>query len=169
MNHRLLPAMLALLLGLPAAAQDAAPPLNAAELGRCARQVQTLRQESLSLRQRTAALDSQRRDINLRGDSLREASSRLADDDLKGGLALHDRRIKLSGEAEHFNADIEALRNDIEAINAVRADYDRHCSQRRYSRRDLDALPAEEQAAMRAGLADVQVPYLADDAALVAP
>ncbi|MEQ1438593.1 hypothetical protein AAG565_04450 [Fontimonas sp. SYSU GA230001] len=153
---------LALIIGLgPAAAQDGSgEPLSAAELARCAQQVQQLRAESARILADSARLDAQRGRIDERRRRIEADAATPDRGDLAQRLALSDRRQQLSAEATAFNARIEQLRGEIASINAVKLDYERGCAQRPYRRRDLERLPQAAQEAMRAGLDDVRVPYI---------
>lgn len=136
-----------------------AEPLSAAELARCAGQVQQLRGESARILAENARLDTQRAGIEARRREIHEAASTQARGDLAAGLALSERRQNLNAEAIAFNGQIAQIRSDIAAVNQVKAAYESGCAQRPYRRRDLEQLPQAAQDAMRAGLADVEVPY----------
>lgn len=142
-----------------AQAGDAAP-LSADELARCASQVQQLRTESARLLADNARLDAQRAGIDERRRQIEAEAAAQDRDDLSRGMALSDRRQNLNAEATAFNARIERIRSDIAAVNGVKLDYEQTCAQRPYRRRDLGQLPQAAQDAMRAGLDDVQVPYI---------
>ena len=146
---------------LAAGAAHAEPaPLSSAELARCASDALQLRKESVRLNQLNASLDQRREAINRRSAALDAESAQLDRSDLDAGLELNARQQKHNTEANTFNGEIARIRDDIAAINGVKDRYDRNCSQRPYRRNDLAALPADAQAAMRAGLSDVEVPYL---------
>lgn len=139
------------------------PPLSANELARCASQVQTLRGESARIDQLSKQHDQTRARIAQRNAAFQLENQALATDDLKGGLELRQRVQQHNAETSAFNAEIDKIREEITALNALRDDYDRHCARRSYRRADLDHLPEPARNAMRAGLAGVQVPYLDPD------
>lgn len=141
-----------------AGAEDAAP-LSAAELARCASQVQQLRGESVRILAENARLDTQRAGIEARRREIKDDAITRPRGDLAAGLELSERRQNLNAEATAFNGRIARIRSDIAAINEVKAAYESGCAQRPYRRRDLEQLPQAAQDAMRAGLADVEVPY----------
>lgn len=145
-----------------AQAQNA--PLTREALAGCAAQVLQLRQDSALQTGRAAQLDAQRIALNQRSDALAAEDVRLQPDNLKAGLDLHQRRLQNQQQATALNAQVAQLRVDIDGLNRLRRDYDQRCSQRPYRRADLDALPEAARSAMRAGLGDVQVPYLSPDA-----
>lgn len=150
---------------LCAAAWSAAPaaddqPLSAAELARCANQVQQLRGESARILSENSRLDTQRAGIEARRREIRSDAMTRSRGDLAAGLALSERRQSLNAEATAFNGQIAQIRSDIAAVNDVKAAYESGCAQRPYRRRDLEQLPQAAQDAMRAGLGDVEVPYV---------
>lgn len=146
---------MALLIGAgPAVGADA---LSADELATCAGHVQRLREESPRLLQAGAHLDAERNALMRRRDGLYASAG---GDDLREGLERRQAREQLDTEMRAFNRRVEATRAEIAALNASWRDYDRLCSQRPYRRSDLERLPPAAQAAMRAGLQDVRVPYL---------
>lgn len=135
-------------------------PLSVDALAQCATQVQHLRAESVRLKRRNSELDVQRSDINQRSAALQAERARLDPDDLEKGLDYRQRLQEQQAGTLAFNARIEQIRVDIDAINARKLGYDRDCAKRSYRRADLDALPAASREAMRAGLAGVEIPYL---------
>lgn len=143
-----------------AAVHAEAAPLSVAELARCAGDALHLRDESARLNQLNAKLDQRREALNRRSAALEAESAQLDRSNLDAGLELNARQKQHNAEAESFNGEIARIRQDISAINGVKDNYDRNCSQRPYRRNDLATLPPAAQAAMRAGLADVAVPYL---------
>lgn len=122
--------------------------LSAEALARCASQVHTLRLEAQRLNQMAQRNDMQR-------DALDEQRTAISDD-----AAARDR---YNAEAAAFNDVMARFRQDLRAINDLKAHYDKHCAQRSYRRAELEALPEAHQRAMRQGLADVRVPSAGDD------
>ncbi|MFA5940197.1 MAG: hypothetical protein WC809_12640 [Sinimarinibacterium sp.] len=145
---------------LSAAQAGDAVPLSADELARCASQVQQLRTESARLLGDNARLDVQRASIFDRRRQIDAEAAAQSRDDLAKGMGLSERRQGLNAEVTSFNARIDQIRRDIAAINQTKLDYEQSCAQRPYRRRDLEQLPQAAQDAMRAGLADVEVPYI---------
>jgi len=141
-------------------AQAEAPPLRLEELRRCASQVQQLRSGSAVLTAQSQRIELERNQINQRTAALSAEDVRLQPDNLKAGLDLHERRQRNQAEAQALNARLDQLRRQIDELNLLKADYDRGCSNRPYRRADLDTLPEPARAAMRSGMADVQVPYI---------
>lgn len=141
-----------------AAAQE--PALSREELSRCATQMQTLRAESTRLNTYNAQLDEQRIVINRRRAALDSERAGLDADDLAAGLEFRQRNKQHHEQALAFNAEIEQIKRDINAVNQLKNDYDGGCAQRSYRRSDLDSLPEAARHAMRTGLDGVQVPYL---------
>jgi hypothetical protein len=139
------------------------PPLSATELARCASQVQTLRSESARIDQLSKQHDQTRARIQQRNAAFQQENQALAPDDLKGGLELRQRVQQHNAETTVFNTEIDKIRGEITALNALRDDYDRNCASRSYRRADLDRLPEPARNAMRAGLSGVLVPYLDPD------
>lgn len=135
-------------------------PLSVDALAQCATQVQHLRAESVRLKRRNSELDVQRSDINQRSAALQAERARLDPDDLEKGLDYRRRLQQHLADTRAFNAQVEQIRRDIDAVNTLKQDYDRDCAKRSYHRADLDALPAAAREAMRAGLAGVEIPYL---------
>jgi uncharacterized protein YaiL (DUF2058 family) len=135
-------------------------PLTLPELQRCSSQVQQLRSDSSKLTQQSTQLTAERDVINQRTAALTAEDAKTAQTDLKNGLALHQRRMDNQAQAAALNARIAPLRRDIDSLNVLKADYDRNCSGRPYRRADLDTLPEGQRSAMRAGMNDVQVPYI---------
>lgn len=153
--------LLALTLPLVTAAAAQAPtPMTIEELRGCAQQIQHLRTESPRLLTRNAAQDERLTRILDERRSLEQRRSALGRDDLEAGLAIRARQAELNTEARALNAEVQQLRDDITAIGAVRDDYDRACSGRPMRRSDVEQLSAADQAALRSGLRDVQVPFL---------
>jgi hypothetical protein len=143
----------------PLAQADAAP-LKPDELRRCASQVQQLRADSPRLSEQSLEIDRERQQINQQTAALKAEDERLKPDDLKAGLDLHQRRQRNQAQAAALNARLGRLRREIQALNLLKTDYDRNCSNRPYRRADLDTLPENARNAMRAGMSDVQVPYI---------
>jgi Skp family chaperone for outer membrane proteins len=143
------------------AAQAEAEPLAAPALARCATQVQTLREESARLNARNEEIDARRSSINARKAALDAERPTLPPDDLAKGLDFRQRAKAQQADAVQLNADLEQLKREVAVLNRLKDDYDANCAQRSYRRKDLDALPPAAQAAMRAGMNDVQVPYVA--------
>lgn len=135
-------------------------PLSLPELQRCSGQVQQLRADSAKLTQQSQQLNAERDAINQRTAALTAEDAKTAQTDLKNGLALHQRRMDNQAQAAALNARIAPLRREIDSLNLVKADYDRNCSGRPYRRADLESLPESQRSAMRAGMGDVQVPYI---------
>lgn len=158
-NQPLLAAALTAVLGSGVAqAQDQA--LTREALARCAGQVQTLREEAPRLTQLNASYAEKRRVINARTAALQAERKTIDPDDLAKGLDYRQRMQQHSSETLAFNADIEQLKREVVAIDALKTDYDRNCAQRPYRRSDLETLPESARNAMRAGLSGIQVPYL---------
>ncbi|MDB5969244.1 MAG: hypothetical protein JWQ90_1694 [Hydrocarboniphaga sp.] len=145
---------------LSGAAQAQGSALTLPELQRCASQVQQLRQDSARLTQQSRQLDAERSAIMQRTDELNAEQAKLSADDLKNGLALHERRKSNQQQALALNTRVVPLRREIDTLNLLKTDYDRNCSSRPYRRADLDTLPEAQRSAMRAGMGDVQVPYI---------
>lgn len=149
-----------LALSIAAPAQAEAPPLTAAALQACAAQVQQLRSEATRLTQWSAQLETRRSALDQRSVALQAEAAQLDPDALQPQLDLRQRRQQHNGEATAFNAEITHQREAIDRINTVKQDYDRQCSDRPYRRSDFASLSPAAQAAMRAGLDDIAVPYL---------
>lgn len=140
-------AVLAMSMNHQALAQDL---LDAKALAACANKAQQLQFGSGELHQRLDMLASRRRTLLADSETIGDGAS----PELTAARRQHDQTVVA------FNADIATVRRDIQALNQVKADYDRDCSGRPYRRADLDAMPASAREAMRGGLANVQVPYL---------
>ncbi|WP_428309536.1 hypothetical protein [Hydrocarboniphaga sp.] len=134
--------------------------LSLPELQRCSSQVQQLRTDSSKLTQQSQQLNAERDAINQSTAELTAEDAKTAQTDLKSGLALHQRRMDNQAQAAALNARIAPLRREIDSLNLIKADYDRNCSGRPYRRADLESLPESQRSAMRAGMGDVQVPYI---------
>ncbi|SFF26122.1 hypothetical protein SAMN04488120_101244 [Fontimonas thermophila] len=132
-------------------------PLDADMLAHCAAQVRHLRSAAPRLLEQDAQLSAQREQLLERQRAL---ASETTGSDLHAHLAREAQRRELDAAIREHNARVEQLRADIAALNTVWKDYDAHCAGRPYRRSDFERLPPEAQAAMRAGLADVQVPYV---------
>lgn len=145
---------------LSGTAQAQAEPLSAEALAQCASKVQHLRSEAPRLLVRSEQSDVQRESILQRQRALAEEAKNIGSEDLRAGLDYSERRRLLNDEARTFNAGIERLRAEIDAINLVKQQYDAACAQRPYRRSDFERLSPEAQAAMRAGLDGIEVPYL---------
>lgn len=124
--------------------------LGAEALAKCAERVQNLREESTRLN-RAADEFEQRRE------ALAEQHASI---DGGQGVEASGRLLEYNKQAETFNEDIAAFRDQVMAVNDTKQWYHDNCANRSYRRSDLEALPADRAAAMRAGLADVQVPYI---------
>lgn len=135
--------------------------LGADELAACAERVGHLRTESARLLQQNGRLDAQRASLLDRRRGLESEPAPRADD-LNANLARYERRQQLEDETLVFNEQIERIRGEIATLNGVWKEYDARCANRPYRRSDLERLPPDAQQAMRAGLADVQVPYIPD-------
>lgn len=160
----LLPCLLLALITPLAAAQSPTPsptPMTREELAGCAERIQRLRAESPRLLARNAELDQRLERIQAERRRLDAESAGLDRGDFERGLAIRARREQLNDEARALNAEVFRLREDIQAIGAVKAEYDRVCAGRLLDRRDVATLTEAQQAALRAGLADIQVPFLA--------
>lgn len=140
---------------------DEAGPLPREALARCAAQVQTLLDESGRLTQAAVAFDRRRSALDERSAALRAERDAVAEGDLEAGLAVREKLKEHHAQTLAFNASVEQLKREIGSLNALKQDYDGNCANRSYRRSDLEGLPAEQQAAMRAGLRGVQVPYIA--------
>lgn len=136
------------------------PPLSAEQLRQCAAQVQQLRVDATRLNAATPQLDAHRVDLDRRQRALQQEAAAADRDDLRANLDLQQRRKQQNDEATAFNAEIAQHRQAIEAINVVKQQYAAQCADRAYRRADFAQLSADAQAAMRAGLADIEVPYL---------
>ncbi len=147
------------LMGLNVAMADSEP-LSRESLARCASQVQTLRDESTRLTRESTALDRRREGIEERSAQLRLERENPVQDDLEAGLDFRQRQIEHKAQTVAFNADIQTLRDQITALNALKFDYEQRCAKRAYRRADLESLSSEDQSAMREGLGDVKVPYI---------
>lgn len=171
MNTRMLRCAAATAAGMMLAAtvQAQPGPLSVPELRRCAAQVQELRAESGRILAQNARNDLRRDALNQRSEALRSERARLSAEDLKSGLGFHDRNQRHRDELIAFNTEVEQLKRDIVAVDALKRDYQTGCASRPYRRSDLDALPETERNAMRRGLADVEVPYLDPAAASPTP
>ena len=117
--------------------------LTAEQLAHCASQVQTLRPESARLN-----------DVAQQNESRRAALAQQHG----GANQSADLVIKYNQAAAAFNNHMQQFRQDVAEINAIRTAYDQRCANRSFRRADLEALPPSLADAMRAGLADVQVP-----------
>ena len=152
-----------MLLAVPLLAQAAhaqPQPLSAEALARCASKVEHLRSEAPRLLARSDAADVQRESIRQRQQAMSEEARGIGSDDLRAGLDYSERRRLLNEEARAFNAGIEGLRREIDAINVVKQQYHAQCAQRPYRRADFERLSQAAQAAMRAGLEGIEVPYI---------
>lgn len=145
---------------LAGTAHAQAEPLSADALAQCAQQVRQLRGEAPRLLARNARLDAQRESIRRRQRAMTEAANAIGSDDLETGLDYSERRRVLNEEAKAFNAEIARIRDEIAAINIVKQQYAANCAQRSYRRSDFERLSPEAQAAMRAGLDGIEVPYI---------
>lgn len=149
---------LALLVAAPAQADNA--PLELATLRNCASQVQQLRSDATRLNANTAQLDVRRTALDRRSAALQAETAQLDRDNLRATLDLQQRRKQHNDELLAFNAEIARHRQAIVAVNQVKQRYAQDCADRPYRRADFQRLPADAQAAMRAGLDDIEVPYL---------
>lgn len=136
------------------------PPLSPDALARCATQVQTLRSDSAALTQKNAEYELRRKAINERSSTIKAERDALKPEDVDAGLALRDQIKQHTAQTLAFNADVEQLKREIEAVNVVKRDYDNNCANRPYRPADLETLPEASRNAMRAGLGGVQVPYI---------
>jgi len=150
---------IAVLLATGAAHAEPAP-LDRAALHACATQVQQLRSDATRLNADTARLDARRVALDQRSAALRAEATQIDRDDLRATLDLQQRRQQHNSELLAFNTEIARHRQAIDAVNGVKQRYAQDCAARSYRRADLATLPADAQAAMRAGLADIEVPYL---------
>lgn len=151
---------LALALAAMSSARAEAPPLSAPELSRCATQVQNLRAESLRLTQKNTEMEPRRRAINERSVALKAERDAVPADDMDRSLAVRQSLQEHHAQTVEFNTQVEQLKREIVAVNALKQDYDRDCANRPYRRSDLAALPDAQRSAMQVGLGGVQVPYL---------
>ncbi|MGB0218980.1 MAG: hypothetical protein ACPGJF_06570 [Sinimarinibacterium flocculans] len=156
MNRNLVPIASLLVAGSAWAQSE---PLDADALARCAQQVQQLRSEAPRLLARNAQLDEQRESIQQRQRALAAEAKGIGSEDLNAGLGYSERRRALNDEARAFNAEIERIRDEIRAINVVKQQYAANCAQRSYRRSDFERLSPQAQAAMRAGMDGIEVPY----------
>lgn len=148
------------LVGVSPARADEAPALSREQLATCASLVKTLRAEAPRLTGQSQVYDQRRESINGRTAALQAERKTLDPDDLARGLDFRQRMQAHTAETIAFNEQVEILKREVVAINLSRDRYDRDCARRPYRRADLEALPPEDAAAMRAGLAGIQVPYL---------
>lgn len=147
-------------MGFPPAWADEAPALSREQLGICAGLVKALRSEAPRLTGLSQRYDQRRDFINSRSEALQAERKTIDPDDLSRGLDFRQRMQQHTAETIEFNQQVETLKREVTAINLSRDRYDRECARRPYRRADLEALPAEDAAAMRAGLSGIQVPYL---------
>jgi chromosome segregation ATPase len=140
-------------------AQAQTEPLGGEALAQCAQQVQQLRSEAPRLLARNDELDVQRESIQQRQRALSAEAAGIGSDDLQAGLDYSERRRLLNQEASTFNAEIERIKDEIRAINVVKQQYAANCAQRSYRRSDFERLRPQAQAAMRAGMEGIEVPY----------
>jgi len=150
-----------LVLGLFGAAPlHAEEPLSAEALRTCAAQVQDLRERAPRLYAEVQGADARRAEINAQSAALQREADGLAREDLNAHLDLQQRRKAHNEVAAAFNQQMVEQRQAIEALNRVKAAYERNCADRSYRRSDFAKLTPEAQAAMRAGLHDIVVPYV---------
>jgi hypothetical protein len=152
-----------LLLAVPllaGAAQAQVEPLASEALMQCASKVLQLRTEAPQLLARSEQSDLQRESILQRQRALTEEAQGIGSEDLRAGLDYSERRRLLNEEASAFNTAMAQLRAEIDAINVVKQHYHASCAQRPYRRSDFERLSPEAQAAMRAGLDGIEVPYI---------
>lgn len=123
--------------------------LTVDELRECARMVKTLRQRSAAIHERLQQMDQRRA-------ALARQRARMQQSDKNNQKAW----AQYNEAAAAFNDDMARIRSDIRAINAVKRRYDRHCANQPYRDATLQKLPANLQEAMKAGLANVRVPYM---------
>lgn len=142
------------------AVQADASILSHEQLRRCAIQVQQLRDDATRLNADTLQLDARRAAIDQRAAALQREATAVDRDDLRASLDLRQRRKQHNDETLAFNGEIARHRQAIDAINVVKQQYAVNCAERAYRRADFAQLSADAQAAMRAGLADIEVPYL---------
>lgn len=133
-------------------------PLSADELAECAALVQTLREESPPLNQQAAQFDKRRAALRQRYAQVREELESGAAD-AGEGTRSQDRWARYNSDAAAFNEDIAEFRREVNELNKVKDEYDRNCAGRAYRRSDLEELPEDAREAMRAGTADIRVPY----------
>lgn len=153
-------ATLATGLVLASAVQAEPGPLTAQDLARCAAQIETLRTDSELLTQRNIDYDVRRQAINARSAALKAERDNVDPANLEAGLAVREKLKVHHDQTLAFNADVEKLRRDINALNALKRDYDSRCAGRPYRRADLQAMPESARTAMGGGLAGVRVPYI---------
>lgn len=135
-------------------------PLDREALNACATQVHNLRVESIRLTQKNSELEPRRRAINERSAALKAERDAVPGDDFERSLAVRKSLQEHHAQTLAFNAEVEQLKREIVAVNALKQDYDRSCANRPYRRSDLAALPEAQRGAMQTGLNSVQVPYL---------
>lgn len=111
-----------------------------------------------TLRQRSAAIHDRLEQMDQRRAALARQRARLQQSDENNQKAW----AQYNEAAAAFNDDMARIRSDIRAINAIKRRYDRHCANQPYRDATLQKLPAKLREAMKAGLADVRVPYLAN-------
>lgn len=124
--------------------------LGAEALAECAERVQHLREESARLNRAADEFEQRRQAL----------AEQHASIDGGQGVEASGRLLEYNKQAESFNEDIAAFRDEVMAVNDTKQWYHDNCANRSYRRSDLEALPAAQAAAMRAGLADVEVPYI---------
>ena len=148
----------ALLMAARVAAAD--EPLDVGALQACAAQVQQLRSGASRLTEQVQRSDARRSELNAQGAALQREAGGSDRDNLQAHLDLQQRRQQHNDAANAFNSQMVAQRQAIDDLNRVKADYERNCSSRSYRRSDFAALSPDAQAAMRAGLDDISVPYV---------
>lgn len=161
MKPFVIPALPLLAVMVTAAAQADSAVLSAVQLRQCAAQVQQLRRDATQLNAATPQLDARRAALDQRAAALQQAAAGLDRDDLHANLDLQQRRKQHNDEITAFNAQIARHRQAIDAVNVVKQQYAANCADRAYRRADFAQLTEDAQAAMRAGLDDIEVPYLA--------
>ncbi|MEQ8799431.1 MAG: hypothetical protein RJQ08_00555 [Salinisphaeraceae bacterium] len=124
--------------------------LGAEMLAGCAQRVQNLREESARLNRAADEFEQRRQALAEQHESI----------DGGDGVEASGRLLEYNKQAEAFNEDIAEFRDEVIAVNDTKQWYHDNCANRAYRRSDLEALPADQAAAMRAGLADVEVPYI---------
>lgn len=154
----------ACLCAISAVQADNGAPLTANALAQCAAQVGILREESARLHARLAASERKRAELDVRSAELKARRDAVDPDDLNASLAAKSSIDLHQGNIAHFNTQVEQLKADIVSINKLKQLYDGSCASRSYRRSDFAKLSTNAQAAMKAGLTGVQIPYLGDRA-----
>lgn len=157
-SHHLIPALAiaaiatALLFPTSAQAEGNERLLNANQLRECAQMVRKLRERAPALHNRNQQLDKRRHEL---AEERARLNNNRGDTDMQAWGRYNER-------AAAFNNDMVAFRSKVAEVNAIKHAYDKNCANRPFRNSDFQALPKALRKAMKAGLSDVRVPYLAD-------